>query len=309
MSSILPSILPNPTPSSIVTVTKEEFILFHSVDRKLFSRLVVELGRDTNQSTNVMAFLMWIEKKSKICNLVEEILQSCPNVMLNNLVDEVVVILNCIEISHYPNTFVGQSNLPMIQHILSHNLTLEFFHKKRLEVINDVTKLINDVCLIAFQDIIEQVQYNMAEKEQELYLANFYGGANIPRLYGAANIPTQMQQQMLYSYPNKIGMVPQQIQPDVREILANLNLDDIYVFDSGIVVPASNDDKRNEIMHPIDDRTLFMTFSKGYPISESELREFITRYHYYDFIYSFTSVVMYIVSYIIFFSSLGFEFA
>jgi len=273
MSSILPSILPNPNQSFIVTVTKEEFILFHSVDRKLFSRMVVQLGRDTAQSLNVMAFLMWIEKKSKNYNLVEEILQSWPNVMLSNLADEVVVILNCIESSHYPNTFVGQSNLPLIQHIMSRNLSLEFFHKKRLEVINDVTKLINDVCVIAFEDIIEQVQHAMAMKEQELYLANFYG---------AANIPIQMQQQMLYSYPNNIGMVPQLIQPDVSEILANLNLDDIYAYD----------DKRNEIKQPIDDRTIFMTFSKGYPIYESELREFITRYQFYDFIYSFTSIVM-----------------
>ncbi|RHN45102.1 hypothetical protein MtrunA17_Chr7g0226651 [Medicago truncatula] len=249
MSSVLPTILPYPNPNFIVTITKEEFILFHSVDRKLFSRLVVELGRDTSQSIHVMAFIMWIERKSKKCNLVEEILQSWPNVMLSNLADEVVVILNCIEISHYPNTFVGQSNLPLIQHILCRNLTLEFFHKKRLEVINDVTKLINDVCVIAFEDIIEQVQYTMAIK---------------------------MQQQMLYSYPNNIGMVPQQIQPDVREILANLNLDDIYACDSSIVAP--NDDKRNEIKQPIDDRTIFMTFSKGYPIYESELREFITRY-------------------------------
>lgn len=289
MSSILPSILPNPNQSFIVTVTKEEFILFHSVDRKLFSRLFVELGRDTAQSINVMAFLMWIEKKSKNYNLVEEILQSWPNAMLSNLADEVVVILNCIEISHYPNIFVGQSNLPLIQQIMSHNLSLEFFHKKRLEVINDVTKLINDVCVIAFEDIIEQVQYTMAMKEQELYLANFYGGANIPSLYGAANIPIQMQQQMFYSYPNNFGMVPQQIQPDVSEILANLNLDDIYACDSSIGAPASNDDKRNEIKQPIDDRTIFLTFSKGYPIYESELREFITRYQFYDFICSFTS--------------------
>ena len=138
------------------------------------------LGREAFQSINVMAFLMWIEWMSKDGNLVANILPHWSDIMLNNLADEVVVILNFVESSHYPNVYVHESNLPLIQHILRRNVTLQFFHEKRLEVINGITKFINDVCVRAFTDIIEQLNYHRAMKEQELYLANIHGADVIP---------------------------------------------------------------------------------------------------------------------------------
>ncbi|KAI5396290.1 hypothetical protein KIW84_062483 [Lathyrus oleraceus] len=277
MNFILPTSLPNPDPGFNVIVTKEEFNLFHSIDRQLFSRLVMELGRETSESINVMAFIMWVERKTKDYNLVLKILQRWPDLMVRNLADEIVVLLNCIENSEYPNASASESKLLLIQHILRHNVTLEYFYEKRLDVITEVTKFINDVCVRAFSDIIEQAYYERAVKEQELYLANVY-----------ADTDPQIQPQiMYYAPPNAVQMVPQQVVPqpqynefrstnnnngqDINEILSNLNLDDIYSADTGIVAPHENLNK------PIDARTLFITFSKGYPISEIELREFFTR--------------------------------
>lgn len=278
MNFILPTSLPNPDPGFNVSVTKEEFNLFHSVDRQLFSRLVLELGRETSESINVMAFILWVERKTKDYNLVLKILQRWPDLMLRNLADEIAVLLNCIENSEYPNACSSESKLLLIQHILRHNVTLEYFHEKRLDVITEVTKFINDVCVRAFSDIIEQAFYERDVKEQELYLANVYAADTNP--------PPQI---IYYAPPpNAVQMVPQQLNvvpppqynnnnnngQDINEILSNLNLDDIYSADIGIVAPDANQIK------PIDDRTLFITFSKGYPISENELRDFFTRYHF-----------------------------
>lgn len=286
MNFILPTSLPNPDPGFNVIVTKEEFNLFHSIDRQLFSRLVMELGRETSESINVMAFIMWVERKTKDYNLVLKILQRWPDLMVRNLADEIVVLLNCIENSEYPNASASESKLLLIQHILRHNVTLEYFYEKRLDVITEVTKFINDVCVRAFSDIIEQAYYERAVKEQELYLANVY-----------ADTDPQIQPQiMYYAPPNAVQMVPQQVVPqpqynefrstnnnngqDINEILSNLNLDDIYSADTGIVAPHENLNK------PIDARTLFITFSKGYPISEIELREFFTRYFFIIYAHS-----------------------
>lgn len=38
-------------------------------------------------------------------------------------------------------------------------------------------------------------------------------------------------------------------------------------------------EEESELVPP-DDRTIFLTFSKGYPISENEVKEFFTRYTY-----------------------------
>ncbi|CAI8602077.1 unnamed protein product [Vicia faba] len=282
MNFILPTSLPNPDPGFNVVVTKEEFNLFHSVDRQLFSRLVMELGRETSESINVMAFIMWVERKSKDYNLVAKILQRWPDLMVRNLADEIVVVLSCIESSEYrPNASSSESKLLLIQHILRHDVTLKYFHEKRLNVITEVTKFINDVCVRAFSDIIEQAYYERAVKEQELYLANVYAAAATAT---DTSPPHQIQspQIMYYAPPNAVPVVAQQVNlapppqfnnngQDINEILSNLNLDDIYSPDTGIVSPPDNQ------INPIDDRTLFITFSKGYPISQNELTEFFTR--------------------------------
>lgn len=85
-----------------------------------------------------------------------------------------------------------------------------------------------------------------------------------------------------------------------------------------IVTPDANDDKTNEINQPIDDRTLCMTFSKGYfififlkkgySIFKNELEVFFTGYRFMSlFIYLRPqSCILFLLSKL--FSSLGFEF-
>jgi hypothetical protein len=60
--------------------------------------------------------------------------------------------------------------------------------------------------------------------------------------------------------------VPCQINHDIKEITVKLNMDVIYVVDSGIVSSDGNNDKIKEIIEPIDNRTLFLIYSKGYLI-------------------------------------------
>ncbi|KEH43783.1 hypothetical protein MTR_1g102760 [Medicago truncatula] len=263
-----------------MTVTKEQFNLFYNVDRQLFTRLVVGLGREAFQSINVMAFLMWIEWISKDGNLVANILSHWSDIMLNNLADEVVVILNFLESSHCPNVYVHESNLPLIQHILRRNVTLKFFHEKRLEVINDITKFINDVCVRAFTDIIEQLNYHRAMKEQELYLANIHGAGVIPTHLHPEEFGVPQVNELGSSFNNAHENydVSLLIKLDISEILNNLNLNDIFGVDTRIVAHVGNDgEKRRETRQLVDDRTIFMTFSKDCPVYENELREFFTR--------------------------------
>jgi hypothetical protein len=126
--------------------------------------------------------------------------------------------------------------------------------------------------------------------DQRFYLGNVLGAA-------AARVhvppPPHMQMQ---PPPNVVPPAPQinelrgsyayNGQQDVNQIMANLSLDDTFAAETGIV--TSTDKEKKIEMRPIDDRTLFMTFSKGYPISENEVREFFTRYVPFNhFIYLF----------------------
>lgn len=88
------------------------------------------------------------------------------------------------------------------------------------------------------------------------------------------------------------------IKLDISEILDNLNLNDIFGVDTRIVAHVINDgEKRRETRELVDDRTIFMTFSKDCPVYENELREFFTRYHF-RFIYLCRYSCIYQISHI-----------
>ena len=192
----------------------------------------------------------------------------------------------------YPDAFVSDMHLLLIRHVLCWNLMLEFFQET--QVISDLTKFINNVCVRDFMNIIKQMHYDMVMKKQELYLAN---------MYEAYNTPTHMLPQAMYFSHNVIQMGPQKfavpqvnkfenatnntletcvclIKLDISETLIKLNLDDIYVADTCIVtlVDNSNDDDDNDddiwndIKELVYDRISLMIFSKGYLILENKLR-------------------------------------
>ncbi|KAL1330371.1 hypothetical protein HN51_047613 [Arachis hypogaea] len=250
------SCLPPKDPGANIVVSKEEFNLFHNIDRQLFTRLVVGLGRDTSESAHVMSFIMWLERKCKDLRMVSNLL-NWPDNLLNDLADEVALALNCIESPQFP--YSHDKILPLVHNITRGTISLLYLHEIRMEVIPGVTKLLNDVCLRAFTDIIQQVHYENARKSM---ISNAY--LHPPMMYYAPSPPAWIS-----GGANSSARNDDQFNQEFKEILAKLHLTTTNAATSNEMrqVPAA------------DDRTIFMTFSKGYPISESEVREFFTRAH------------------------------
>ncbi|KAI7980258.1 hypothetical protein LOK49_Contig175G00004 [Camellia lanceoleosa] len=84
------------SPSSCLPITDEQFNDFHSIDRILYSRLVLGLARDPAESMQVMALWLLLERGSYNCHLVNKIL-SLPGSVINSLVDETAKCLKCTE--------------------------------------------------------------------------------------------------------------------------------------------------------------------------------------------------------------------
>ncbi|KAL3579272.1 hypothetical protein D5086_020776 [Populus alba] len=51
-------------------VSPEEFKIFHTIDRTLYTRLVVNLNRDPADSMQVMALWIWLEREARVINPV-----------------------------------------------------------------------------------------------------------------------------------------------------------------------------------------------------------------------------------------------
>ncbi|XVF83333.1 hypothetical protein PTKIN_Ptkin16aG0478500 [Pterospermum kingtungense] len=262
------------------TISQQEIKLYHTMDRNIFARLVLNLGRDPGESIQVMALLLWLEKFCKHAKNSVYYIQPGPDTFISTLADEAVQCLNCIRSDEYPLSHIEGDNcaIPLIRKLTANELSLRFFHDHRLEVVRGIVRLVQDVCIRAFDDILQQVIVPM-DIEQNLESLRFYGPLIRPLL-------------PLYNYYNSVGDFGdhhnmgnnQQIfRPNTdgigsglfhgslnNEMEELLNCIHITCFEE-----YNNNNNNREVA--IDDRTIFLTFSKGYPISENEITDFFTR--------------------------------
>ncbi|VFQ64421.1 unnamed protein product [Cuscuta campestris] len=212
-------------------MSEEDFKVFHGIDRKLFSRLVIGLGRDPAESMQLMGFLLWLEEHARwngggggggACNLVDEVLGMSPE-MVNAAADEAVMCLKCIEEDHFP--LFAAPNFARRLNCLASPLYLLL---NRAHVLRGVNKYVSDVCFRAFDDIL---------------LLHF---------------SSQTSNVDLISHSEQTRST--------------------CMFDRNTEMVAKKEveKKGNGVVHP-DERTIFLTFSKGYPISQEEVADFFSK--------------------------------
>ncbi|CAH9109556.1 unnamed protein product [Cuscuta epithymum] len=207
-------------------MSEEDFKVFHGIDRMLFTRLVIGLGRDPAESMQLMAFLLWLERRAARngVHLVDQVL-SLPPQSVNEVADEAALCLKCIENEHFPVVFMAPNLTKMISSIVSP----VDLRRNRVNVLRGVNKYVNEVCFRAFDDILR-----------------------LHRLSTAA-APTAV-----FSGPMQVGSTSPTTKGGVMED------------------KEGGGGNKGGGVHP-DERTIFLTFSKGYPISEQEVADFFSR--------------------------------
>ncbi|XP_030550153.1 uncharacterized protein LOC115755041 [Rhodamnia argentea] len=265
-------------------VSLDEFCRFYRADRRVYSRLVVNLNRDLNLSVHVMALWMWLETagrdRTHIANLV-----GWPDSVLNTLADEAVECLICMHRDEFRSP-PGSREMCFTQNLTNREIGLEFFHKHRAVILEEMTILIDEVCVVAFYDIMQKVALSKARAsyataksskfakpserrygygDQSVYLISPvpYRGTGV----GSPNVPSSFVPVF------KKGGFLDLLFSEIFEQEAQM-WDDDYFLGTGKTVDS-------RIQHDTevapDERTIFLTFSKGYPIPEKEVREYFTR--------------------------------
>ncbi|CAH8328001.1 unnamed protein product [Eruca vesicaria subsp. sativa] len=211
-----------------ISITREQFIVFHKCDRDLFTRLVMVLRRDINQSYQVMSFLLHLEKIAVVKNLIAN-LASAPDVYVNMVADQVVTCMICLSYQDFPAfvTYLRINNLsPAIPHITGLTggyLTLIVIHNHRGNIMFEMKQHLTRVCIPAFEDIW---MYHMEFEERRKAIAKM-NQRRTSRVFHKGESSTSQ-------------------------------------FLSGEQVHAH-------------DRTIFLTFSRGYPVSKEEVHAYFTR--------------------------------
>ncbi|KAK9275831.1 hypothetical protein L1049_023103 [Liquidambar formosana] len=212
-------------------VSQEDFNRFHTIDRDLYTILVINLWRDPIESMQIIALWIWLERKG-FNNVVKKML-SLPYILISEIADEAVTCLNCISSDHFPLSSENNNDIPLIQSLMEREISLQFFHEHRLLANQGVSKIVNEICIRALTDIMQQaIQRNAAQ--------NLADGQMI--------MPPAFNQSLVHpGFPHR-GLGGDMVQPRAQG---------------------------NEVIPP-DDRTMFVTFSKGYPVFEWEVRDFFT---------------------------------
>ncbi|CDY48860.1 BnaA06g03220D [Brassica napus] len=254
-------------PSSIVGVTREEYYAFHKIDRTLFSRLVFDLNRDTNQTSQVIAFLFLLEQIEYARNLTPFLVE-LSDAFIDAVANEVDVCLSILHNLDYSTLFVANNDdgsvIPLLLRLTGGRLTLRYVHQHRETLLLGVIKNMNDICSRAFDDLCVK-----GEMYKEQLLAALEREKVIEEM---SNIRLSVQQES----PNRFN-VPQGISTPLRvqqQTPIRLSVPQgIRNRQSTVAEEAESE----EVVVLADDRTVFLTFSKGYPISESEVMVYFTR--------------------------------
>ncbi|GAB2286766.1 hypothetical protein Dimus_021160 [Dionaea muscipula] len=284
-------------------VTTEEFKIFHMTDRQLFSRMVFSIGRNISESIQVIAFWIWLERVS--CQYLVEDILTFSDLLIDSLINETLICLKLAETETFPFTDGHGVDIPFLQSLSKKDISLRYFHDNRVAMLKAVGKIMQDVCLRAFSDIIQAAFIQapggttttaaaaLIEAPDEAHGGEIHpplassrhfgynfshnikvGDFNLPMFLptnvsssssvgGGGDGSGHCNPPLLSIDPCSFNSQPQAPQRELAELLDSLRIS--YLFEG----------EKREL--PLDDRTIFLTFSKGYPISGPEIREYFTR--------------------------------
>ncbi|KAL9227116.1 hypothetical protein vseg_002849 [Gypsophila vaccaria] len=255
------------TTSSHSQVTQEEFFAFHNIDRQLFFRLVFQIRRDTNEAMQAIAFWIWLERTHRI-QCVHTLL-TYPDPIIEAVFEETLIALRAAENDEYLISNDTNYEIPNLQNIVGkEKISLKYIHENRIGVLVGVGNIIRQVCARAFQDLIRLFSKYKAMSHQQYYHQQYPN--NNPSFkvgdfsVSLSNSNAASSSNYVVNTSNNNNYIQIGSQENLVDLFSNMRM-------------SENNRQSHEAAIPPSERTIFLTFSKGYPISESELRDFLFR--------------------------------
>ncbi|ONK72428.1 uncharacterized protein A4U43_C04F19330 [Asparagus officinalis] len=254
---------------------------YHSMERHLYARMVLALGMDSNLCMEVIAFWLWLEERGQI-DVIHRV---------NSLDDGTLQAI----------TIVGQTFVEALRFDVPPDHPSHHFHR---EAVGGIIYYLNHVCHQVLGDIrwkaehdaklrdhMEMLVYKMSQTSLnqgtnipnsavlrshpnvQPYIPHGEGSSRDVREKRVNNIPSimEVERQILSGYPFNL-LMSGMVRP-FPQYYGGRNADSI--MDSGDHQDQPNHVPQDNI--PREERTLFVTFSNGYPLTEEELHSFFMR--------------------------------
>ena len=224
-------------------ISVEELCHFHSTDRQVFAILIIKLGRTRAQSLLIMALWLWLENVGYPNIIARMVNLSHP--LIHALANEAKSCLNVLE-EENPR-IPATAGLPLTSTLIYKDISLQLFNRYRYTAITGIKSVLNNICSRIFTDILHVLSCssttNSSSKFSEMNSLRPLVVHGFPHaVFGAFNIP------------------PKHV---------DLDLMDKRLWDQ----------KRPSDYVKDDDKTMFLTFSRGFSVSQKEVvKHFIDLY-------------------------------
>lgn len=198
------------------------------------------MARDPAQSLLVMALWFWLENTG-FPNIIVK-LATLSDTLVNVMSNEAETCLKWLELENarIPN----DGGLPLTSTIIDEDITLQLFSKKRFTIIASIKSILNKTCSRIFTDILQNILCNTSTSTSMSPPPSTHTPLIVPGfphpLFGPFIIPPINFQE--------------------------LDLCDPRIWENKGLCDDITD----------DDKTMFLTFSRGFPVTEEEVMLFFT---------------------------------
>ncbi|XP_068329692.1 uncharacterized protein [Pyrus communis] len=224
--------------SSSSVISQATLHTLNNTNREIFSRLVLTLRRDVAESLMIMA--LWLFLQEKGYNKFVHRMVRLSNAVLSALADEAVQCLKCLESTDCPRTISRTApnggSLRLTKRLLGKEISLQIISVNRYTLISGVKNFVNNVCARIFTDILQRILFPLSH-------AHFSPEDTF----------------VIPLFPNGLFGNVKIVNPDSS-------------IDHG--VPTGGLWGWSPFLElSVDDRTMFLTFSRGFPVSQYEVKE------------------------------------
>ncbi|XP_031280704.1 uncharacterized protein LOC116139186 [Pistacia vera] len=230
----------------MVSSLQEALKIFHNIDRLAYARLVFDLRLSPKISSKIVAFWNWLERAGYV-NFVNNLLDLPPPLLLE-LSQESKACLDCLKRVSF--SVADEKLLPQICSLAGKTLSFGVVYEYKVHAKRHMKEFKWNVCKRIFDDITPITRssgngvVNGAIPNGEIVRVQDNNASNY--------LPQMVSDQLLEDNGNHSHSVVNESQP-------------------------RQDQQANNGSHNFDNKTLFVTFSKGHPITHQELEQFFTR--------------------------------
>lgn len=250
------------------------------MDRELYSVLAMDLCHDPVVSVQILALWLWLERLG-FKNVVKRLL-TLPRTLINQFADEAVTCLSYINETEVPDS-TETTDIPLTSVLLKRKISVQLLLENRDTVLAGVRK-IAEVCTRVLADLMEEAIKKHADVQ----------------LLHSMTLPPAVDGSFLHSFANfglggsssstRGSSLSRSTAQGGRRISSSgdhagtaSSIVNVCPLPSGQVLirrfanlEATTHRSIPRTPIPKEDRSMFITFSKGYPVTQAELTGFFT---------------------------------